>query len=169
MSEALIFASSNPQYDDRLFIELQVQYLHENYKLKPGENKLCTEIVYDIQNNFCTQHVLPMFCKKKSFWQRFTCTENNALPEYFPTNYQSYFWNGKTRDALINLINFTKMSQLSEKWQHVGICNGLTGFGSVLTLIATKGQLISEWLLNVFIWTKKQTKIFLYFCPTSLK
>ena len=35
---------------------------------------LCTEIVSDIQNNFCTQHVLPMFCKKKSFWQRFTCT-----------------------------------------------------------------------------------------------
>ena len=33
---------------------------------------MCTEIVSDIQNNFCTQHVLPMFCKKKSFWQRFT-------------------------------------------------------------------------------------------------
>jgi hypothetical protein len=32
-----------------------------------------TEIVSGIQNNFCTQHVLPMFCKKKSFWQRFTC------------------------------------------------------------------------------------------------
>ena len=30
-----------------------------------GENMLYTEI--DIQNNFCTQHVLPMFCKKKSF------------------------------------------------------------------------------------------------------
>ena len=29
---------------------------------------------FDIQNNFCTQHVLPIFCKKKSFWQRFTCT-----------------------------------------------------------------------------------------------
>ena len=25
--EALIFASTNPQYDDRLFIELQVQYM----------------------------------------------------------------------------------------------------------------------------------------------
>ena len=25
-SEALIFASTNPQYDDRLFIELQLQY-----------------------------------------------------------------------------------------------------------------------------------------------
>ena len=29
-----------------------------------------------------------------------------------------------------------------------------------------KGQLISEWLLDVFIWTKKRTKIFLYFCPS---
>ena len=27
MSEALIFASTNPQYDDRLFIELQFQYM----------------------------------------------------------------------------------------------------------------------------------------------
>ena len=26
-SEALIFTSTNPQYDDRLFIELQVQYM----------------------------------------------------------------------------------------------------------------------------------------------
>ena len=51
--------------------------IHENSKLKPGENMLCTEIVSDIQNNFCTQHVLPMFSKKKSFWQRFTCMKNN--------------------------------------------------------------------------------------------
>ena len=27
LSEALIFASTDPQYDDRLFIELQVQYM----------------------------------------------------------------------------------------------------------------------------------------------
>ena len=26
---------------------------------------LCTEIVSDIQNNFCKQHVLPKFCKKE--------------------------------------------------------------------------------------------------------
>ena len=73
MSEALIFASTNPQYDDRLLIELQVQYM----KI-PSSNlwRTCcvfTEFFSDIQNNFCTQHVLPMFCKKKSFWQRFTC------------------------------------------------------------------------------------------------
>ena len=53
LSEALIFASTNPQYDDILFIELQVQYM----KISSLE------------------HVLPMFCKNKSFWQRFTCTE----------------------------------------------------------------------------------------------
>ena len=38
-----------------------------------SENEKFTEIVSYIQNNFCTQHGLPMFCKKKSFWQRFTC------------------------------------------------------------------------------------------------
>ena len=27
LSKALIFASTNPQYDDRLYIELQVQYM----------------------------------------------------------------------------------------------------------------------------------------------
>ena len=52
------------------------------------ENILCTEIVSDIQNNFCIQHVLPMFCKKKSFWQRFTC---NKLVFPKVTNLQSTF------------------------------------------------------------------------------
>ena len=56
LSEALIFASTYP-----------------HSKLRPGENMLCTEIASDIQNSFCTQHVLPMFYKKKSYWQRFTC------------------------------------------------------------------------------------------------
>ena len=45
LSGALIFASTNPQYDDRLIIELQI---HENSKLKPWKNMLCTEIVSDI-------------------------------------------------------------------------------------------------------------------------
>ena len=36
---------------------------------------LCTEIVFVILSNLCT-HVLPIFWKNKSFWQRFTCTED---------------------------------------------------------------------------------------------
>ena len=62
MLEALIFASTNPQHDDRLFIELQVQYL-KILSSEYGENMLCTEIVFDTQNNFCKQHVLPMLAK----------------------------------------------------------------------------------------------------------
>ena len=42
---------------------------------------MCTKNVSDIQNNISTQHVLPMFCKKKSFWQRFTCKEEKIEEE----------------------------------------------------------------------------------------
>ena len=57
MSEALIFVSTNPQYDDRLFIA------HENCKLRiPAEHVVYTNccFCFDIQNNFVTQHVLQM-------------------------------------------------------------------------------------------------------------
>ena len=47
LSEALIFATSNPQFDDRLFIELQFQYM-KIPSSEHGENMLCTEIVFDI-------------------------------------------------------------------------------------------------------------------------
>ena len=64
LSEALIFASTNPQYDDRLFVELQVQYT-KIPSSEHWENMLCTHIVFcfcfDIQNNLCKQHELPMF------------------------------------------------------------------------------------------------------------
>ena len=64
LSEALNFASTNPQYDDRLFIELQVQYM-KIPSSEHEENMLCTQIgfcfCFDIQNKICKQHVLPMF------------------------------------------------------------------------------------------------------------
>ena len=41
LSEALIFASTNPQYDDRFFIELRVQYM-EIPSSEHVENMLCT-------------------------------------------------------------------------------------------------------------------------------
>ena len=80
MSEALIFASTNPQYIWREIVHWITSSIHENSKLKSGENTFCTEIVSDIQNNFCKQHVLPMFFEKKRFWQRFTCTRCNHWP-----------------------------------------------------------------------------------------
>ena len=64
LSEALIFASTNPQYDDRFIIELQVQYM-KTPSSEHGENMLCAKIVLNVKtktkNNLCAQHVLPMF------------------------------------------------------------------------------------------------------------
>ena len=59
LSEALIFVSTNPQYDNRLFI------VHENHKLRiPAEHVVytncCFWFCFDIQNNFGTQYVLQM-------------------------------------------------------------------------------------------------------------
>ena len=44
-SEPLILASTNPQYDDRLFIELPVQYM-KTTSSEHQENMLCTQIVF---------------------------------------------------------------------------------------------------------------------------
>ena len=56
MSEALIFASTNPQYDDRLIIELQVQYV----KI-PSSNMWRTCCVQKLVLTFRTIFVHNMF------------------------------------------------------------------------------------------------------------
>ena len=50
LSEALIFASTKPQYDDRLSITCRTCCVH----------KLLFLFCFDIKNNFGTQHVLQM-------------------------------------------------------------------------------------------------------------
>ena len=55
-SEALIFASTNPQYDDRLFIELQVQFM----KI-PSSNLGRTCCVQNLFLTFITIFVHNMF------------------------------------------------------------------------------------------------------------
>ena len=57
LSEALILASNNPRYDGRLLIELQVQYM-KIPSSNLGRTCCAQEFFSDIQNNFCTQHVL---------------------------------------------------------------------------------------------------------------
>ena len=57
-SDALILASTNPQYDKKLFIELQVQYM----KIASSEHVVyinCSEC--QNKNNLCTPHVFLMF------------------------------------------------------------------------------------------------------------
>ena len=52
MSEPLIFASTNPQYDNRLFIQLQVQYM----KIPSSEH--CSEGQKPFLYTTCSPHVL---------------------------------------------------------------------------------------------------------------
>ena len=56
-SEALIFALTNPQYDKRLFIELQVQDM-KTTSLEHAVLINCSECQY--KNNLCTQYVISM-------------------------------------------------------------------------------------------------------------
>ena len=56
LSETLIFASTKPQYDDRLFIEL-----HENSKLKSGEKLFLTNRTIFVNNMFS-----PCYAKRRA-------------------------------------------------------------------------------------------------------
>ena len=58
LSKALVLAATNPQYDKRLFTELQVKYM----KITSSEHVVYTNWFFciDIQNNLCTQHVLSL-------------------------------------------------------------------------------------------------------------
>ena len=129
MSEALIFVSTNPQYDDRI-----TSSIHENSKLKPGENMLCTEIVSDIQINFCTQHVLPLFGKKKSFWQRFTCNDKTISVVCTSSIYTFLI------SAIYDLVQFTILHILYIFLGHVLISEWRTH-----TTLSKLGSACSNW------------------------
>ena len=59
-SEALILASTNPEYDKRLSFELQVQCM----KIPSSEHVVYKDwffsFCFDIENNLCTQLVLSL-------------------------------------------------------------------------------------------------------------
>ena len=58
VSEALIFESVNPQYDERLFIESPEKY---KFRTCCVSTKIVFCFYFDIQNNICTQHVLNLY------------------------------------------------------------------------------------------------------------
>ena len=67
LSEALIFASTNPQYDNRLFIELRVQYM----KNPCEEHALCTNcflFLHSEQFMYTTCSKLVVFTFHVSNW-----------------------------------------------------------------------------------------------------
>ena len=106
-SQALIFASTNPQYDKILFFESPVQYM----KIPSSEHVVYTNCFFVFVLIFRTIYVHNMFwawnchvlnwwfkeqsvailwvswCKNKSFWQSFTCTVQECLEKCFRNDY----------------------------------------------------------------------------------
>ena len=79
LSEALIFASTNPQYDERLFIELQVQCM----KI-PSSNLGRTCCVQKLFLTFRTIYVYNMFstCSELEIFMYWTRNSMNNLLSY---------------------------------------------------------------------------------------
>ena len=78
VSEALILESGNPQYDDRLFIDLQVLYkkntnsehvVYKHLSSPSADSKFVLNVKTKTKNNFCTQHVTTELVVN------FSCTE----------------------------------------------------------------------------------------------
>ena len=94
MSEALIFASTNPQYDDRLFIELQVQYMKFSSS-NLGKTCCVQNLFLAFRSIFVHNMFSPYSAKRKSFWQRFTCTYldlKNSKVQFFSIKVLGLFW-----------------------------------------------------------------------------
>ena len=75
MSEALIFASTNPQYDDRLFI------VHENCKLRiPAEHVVYTNCFLFLF--WYSEQFMYTTCSELGIFMYWTCNSMNNLLSY---------------------------------------------------------------------------------------
>ena len=72
-----------------------------------GVNMFCTKLVLNVRNNFCTQHVPPMF--KLGIFMYWTCNSMNNLSSYFVLvdAKEKTFWQGFT---CINSISKPRVS-----------------------------------------------------------
>ena len=80
LSEAPILASTNPKYDDRLFIELQVQYMKISSS-EHGKNMVCTEIVLNVKTKTKKQFAYTI-CSELGIFIYWTCNSMNNLSSY---------------------------------------------------------------------------------------
>ena len=98
LSEAFILTSTNPQYDNRLFIDLPVQYV-KTTSSENGENMLCTQIVFSFLLMF-SELVVFMYWTSESMNnllsycglvdQRISVTDKD-LPVHLPPDAKFFF------------------------------------------------------------------------------
>ena len=112
LSEALILASINPKYDDRMLGELQVQYIELFWmsKQKQFEQSVVMFWVHS--------------CKNECFWQRITCMNLVSMERVLSSIWSIASWSARTDFLLIasrcasvtfifpNISNLTALADL---------------------------------------------------------
>ena len=103
---------------------------------------MCTEIVSDIQNNFCTQHILPRF--ELGIFINWTCNSMNNLLSYCG------LVDAKIRASEIDLpVLFDRDSTRSYKWLIYSYCYCCCCY-SCVSNIHTNSNTVARFFLNLF-------------------
>ena len=104
LSEALLFASTNPPFDNRLFI------VHENCKLRiPAELVVYTNCCFCFVFTFRTILVHNMFCRCCKLLKKIYLNSSKLSPFVFQT---VFTWSSLYE----NKVSFTKPFQASPCW-----------------------------------------------------
>ena len=125
LSEALIFASTNPQYDDRLFIELQVQYM----KI-PSSNlgtTCCVQKLFLIFRTFLCTSSPPCSAKRRASEKDLPVSEDWGLWRQ-RNNLKSLKWCSWTWWFLLCCLKWNRVKSQKDKTKikmhHcIGLCN----------------------------------------------
>ena len=86
------------------------------------ENMLCTKIVLNVRNNFCTQHVLPRF--ELGIFMYWTCNSMNNLSSYFGLIEAKVRASDKDLPVLVSI----KVRPLVRQWKSLDLDKFFTFF-----------------------------------------
>ena len=108
----------------------------------------------------------------KSLWPRVHILQQRSLwPTVTPPTWRRPCWLlvYTAVQALHHRTSRCRRSKVGYKTKAFVLPSTTTATSKTKVPCTGKGQLISKANFEVFIWTKNWTKIFFYFCPSSLK
>ena len=120
---------------------------------------------------------LSSFCTSDSVLRYISNEKRKKMRTWLKKSWYTWFW---WYDGTFRVIFFCIKPHSSTQW-FLAIGGQLSCLDHVVVRPSwtlkkegggakpDKGQIISKANFEVFIWTKNRTKIFLYFCPRSLK
>ena len=121
MSEALIFASVNPQYDTRLFTELHVQYM-KIPRSNLGKTCCVQKLFLTFRTIFVHNMFSPCSAKRRASDKDLPVQERQIVEDNFNMDYQDYVQGHETRYlSQVSFIIMTKNFSQDSLSQHLGL------------------------------------------------